>query len=100
MGKCLALSGTSAANTRVTHHTTLSTHCDTHAIYKHIGMAPMRILAASAAAAAVAAPLASGFYLPGVAPTNFVEGQRVELKVSSDSAYKWKRGRDYVMWVV
>jgi len=60
----------------------------------------MRILAASAAAAAVAAPLASGFYLPGVAPTNFVEGQRVELKVSSDSAYKWKRGRDYVMWVV
>lgn len=51
-------------------------------------MAPMRILAASAAAAAVAAPLASGFYLPGVAPTNFVEGQRVELKVGSDSAYK------------
>jgi len=42
----------------------------------------MRLLVATAAAAAVAAPLASGFYLPGVAPTNFVEGQRVELKVS------------------
>lgn len=46
----------------------------------------MRLLAATAAAAAVAAPLASGFYLPGVAPTNFVEGQRVELKVSGGHA--------------
>lgn len=24
---------------------------------------------------------AQAFYLPGVAPTNFIEGQRVELKV-------------------
>lgn len=46
----------------------------------------MRLLAATAAVAAVAAPLASGFYLPGVAPTNFVEGQRVELKVSKGSS--------------
>lgn len=42
----------------------------------------------TAAAAALGALLlasapraAQGFYLPGVAPTNFIEGQRVELKV-------------------
>lgn len=29
---------------------------------------------------------ASAFYLPGVAPTNFIEGQRVELKVRTRGA--------------
>lgn len=46
-------------------------------------MAPSRFHAAVALGAALAAPAATGFYLPGVAPTNFLEGQRVELKVMS-----------------
>jgi hypothetical protein len=31
--------------------------------------------------AVASAPVAQGFYLPGVAPTNFIEGQKIELKV-------------------
>lgn len=39
-------------------------------------------LAAAALGALLLAPQqAAAFYLPGVAPTNFIEGQRVELKV-------------------
>ncbi len=60
-------------------------------------MQPRRlVVAASVAAAALAAlPVATGFYLPGVAPANFVEGQRVELKVNKITSTQTQIPYDY-----